>query len=59
MPPASRFGAFLVFTGVKMWWAGGQEPDLDSNPALRWINRHLAVSPRYDGELLQLMSPRK
>jgi len=35
---------------VKMWWAAGQEPDLDSNPALRWINRHLAVSPRYDGE---------
>jgi len=21
------FGAFLVFTGVKMWWAAGQEPD--------------------------------
>jgi len=44
------FGAFLVFTGVKMWWAAGQEPDLDANPALRWINRHLAVSPHYDGE---------
>src|SRR5690606_20886720 len=24
------FGAFLVFTGVKMWWAAGKEPDLDS-----------------------------
>ena len=23
------FGAFLVFTGIKMWWAAGQEPDLD------------------------------
>ena len=44
------FGAFLVFTGIKMWWAAGQEPDLDSNPALRWINRHIKVSPRYDGE---------
>lgn len=44
------FGAFLVFTGIKMWWAAGQEPDLDSNPALRWINRHVKVSPRYDGE---------
>jgi len=29
------FGAFLVFTGIKMWWAAGKEPDLDSNPALR------------------------
>ena len=23
------FGAFLVFTGIKMWLAAGQEPDLD------------------------------
>jgi len=44
------FGAFLVFTGIKMWWAAGQEPDLGSNPALRWINRHMKISPHYDGE---------
>ena len=35
------FGAFLVFTGVKMWWAAGQEPDLDRNPALNWVRRHI------------------
>src|SRR5690606_32527349 len=23
------FGAFLIFTGFKMWWATGQEPDLE------------------------------
>jgi len=44
------FGAFLVFTGVKMWWAAGQEPDLDNNPALRWINKKMKISPNYDGE---------
>jgi tellurite resistance protein TerC len=44
------FGAFLVFTGVKMWWAAGQEPDLGSNPALQWINRKFKISPSYDGE---------
>ena len=44
------FGAFLVFTGVKMWWAAGQEPDLGNNPALRWINKHMKLSPNYDGE---------
>jgi tellurite resistance protein TerC len=44
------FGAFLVFTGVKMWWAAGQEPDLDNNPALRWINRRMKIAPSYDGE---------
>jgi tellurite resistance protein TerC len=44
------FGAFLLFTGVKMWWATGQEPDLEANPALRWIRRHMKISPDYDGE---------
>ncbi|SFF44750.1 tellurite resistance protein TerC [Fontimonas thermophila] len=46
------FGAFLVFTGVKMWWAAGQEPDLESNPALKWIRRHFRIAPHYDGERL-------
>jgi tellurite resistance protein TerC len=44
------FGAFLVFTGIKMWRAAGQEPDLESNPALRWVRGHLQISPNYDGE---------
>lgn len=44
------FGAFLLFTGIKMWWAAGQEPDLDSNPALGFIRKHMKISPDYDGE---------
>ncbi|MFZ9966790.1 MAG: TerC family protein [Steroidobacteraceae bacterium] len=44
------FGAFLVFTGVKMWWATGQEPDLEANPALKFVRRHMKISPDYDGE---------
>ncbi len=44
------FGAFLVFTGAKMWWAAGQEPDLEGNPALHWVRRHMKISPDYDGE---------
>lgn len=47
------FGAFLVFTAIKMWWAAGQEPDLESNPALRWIRRHVRVAPHFDGERLR------
>ncbi|MBP6734652.1 MAG: hypothetical protein KAX51_08650 [Chromatiaceae bacterium] len=38
------FGAFLVFTGVKMWLATGQKPDLEANPALRWIRRHIKIA---------------
>jgi tellurite resistance protein TerC len=44
------FGAFLVFTGVKMWRAIGQEPDLESNLALKWIRRHMRIAPQFDGE---------
>jgi len=44
------FGAFLLLTGIKMWWAAGQEPDLESNPALKLLRRVLPVSPQFDGE---------
>jgi len=44
------FGVFLIFTGIKMWWAAGQEPDLESNPALKWIRKHVRIAPDYDGE---------
>jgi tellurite resistance protein TerC len=44
------FGAFLVFTGVKMWWAAGQEPDLDNNPALNFLKRRIRIAPDYHGE---------
>ena len=44
------FGAFLVFTGLKMWWAAGQEPDLEANPALKWLRRKMKIAPGYDGE---------
>ena len=44
------FGAFLILTGVKMWWAAGQENDLESNPALKLLRRIMPVSKGFDGE---------
>ena len=44
------FGAFLILTGVKMWWAAGQEPSLEDNPALKLLRRVLPVSQHHDGE---------
>jgi len=44
------FGAFLLLTGIKMWWAAGREPSLDDNPALKLLRRLLPVSRHYDGE---------
>jgi tellurite resistance protein TerC len=44
------FGAFLLLTGIKMWWAAGKEQDLDANPALKLLRRVLPVSKGFDGE---------
>jgi len=44
------FGAFLILTGIKMWWAAGQEPDLNNNPALKLLRKWMPVSQNYDGE---------
>ena len=44
------FGAFLVLTGAKMLWMADQEPDLASNPLLRWLRGHLRVTDGLHGE---------
>ncbi|WP_255680733.1 TerC family protein [Azonexus sp. R2A61] len=44
------FGAFLLITGIKMWWFADQEPDLDNNPLLRWLRRHMKVTEQLHGE---------
>ena len=49
------FGAFLLFTGWKMWFSAGQEPDLETNPALRWMRKHLRLLPDYAGNAMSVM----
>ncbi len=44
------FGAFLVLTGIKMWWAADKEPDLESNPALKLLRKIMPVGKHFDGE---------
>ena len=46
------FGAFLLFTGWKMWFAAGQEPSLDDNPALKFMRKHLRITHEYNGNRL-------
>lgn len=46
------FGAFLLFTGWKMWFAAGEEPSLDNNPALKFMRKHLRISHEYNGNRL-------
>jgi tellurite resistance protein TerC len=49
------FGAFLVFTGIKMLRSANEEPDLEANPVLRWIQNHLPLTRRFEGSALRLM----
>jgi tellurite resistance protein TerC len=44
------FGAFLLVTGVKMWWFADEKPDLEANPIVRWLRRHLRVTTAFEGE---------
>jgi tellurite resistance protein TerC len=44
------FGAFLLFTGVKMMFSHEeQHPDLSNNPLLRFLRRHLRVTDELHG----------
>lgn len=43
------FGAFLVFTGVKMLVTVGQEPNLEENRINRFIRRHFRVTEGFEG----------
>jgi tellurite resistance protein TerC len=38
------FGAFLLVTGIKMWWFANEEPDLASNPVLKWLRGHMKIT---------------
>lgn len=44
------FGAFLVLTGIKMLLVTGKQPDLGSNPLLRWLQGHLPLTRELHGE---------
>lgn len=42
------FGAFLIYTGIKMGRAGeGDEPEIDNNPLLKLTRRFLRITPEY------------
>ena len=44
------FGAFLLFTGIKMLVAVDEEPDVANNPVLKFARKHLRVAEGDHGE---------
>ena len=51
------FGAFLLITGIKMWWFADEKPDLANNPLINWIRRHIKVSDQLHGESFFIRRP--
>ncbi len=41
------FGAFLVYTGVKLFRSSDSEVDPENNPVLRWVRKVIPVTPDY------------
>lgn len=44
------FGAFLLFTGVKMAWSKEDEAALGEKPLVRWLRGHLRLTDDLHGE---------
>ena len=44
------FAAFLIVTGIKMLFWGGEKTDLSQNPVLRFMRRNFRVTDRLHGE---------
>lgn len=49
------FGAFLVFTGVRMFLHAGETLDFENNGLLKWMRRHLRLTPELHGEQFWVM----
>jgi tellurite resistance protein TerC len=44
------FAAFLIATGIKMLFAGDKPMDVAANPAVKFISRHMRVTPELHGQ---------
>jgi tellurite resistance protein TerC len=50
------FGLLLLATGVKMLIFADKQPDLEANPALRWMRKHMKVTDNFHGERFFIIS---
>lgn len=44
------FGLFLLLTGLRMLFAAKHEPEVEKNPVLGWMRRHLKITRGLRGE---------
>ncbi|MFA5596158.1 MAG: TerC family protein [Pusillimonas sp.] len=51
------FGAFLVFTGIKMWFMADSQPDMAKNPVLNFVKRHMRLTDQLHGNAFWVKQP--
>ena len=51
------FGAFLIFTGIKMWIIADHMPDIANNPLLKFLKRHMRVTDGLRGNAFWVREP--
>jgi tellurite resistance protein TerC len=51
------FGAFLIFTGVKMWIVADNMPDIATNPLLKFLKKHMRVTEGLRGNAFWVREP--
>lgn len=44
------FGAFLIFTGIKMFFAGDEKIEPEKNPAVTLLRRFMPITKDYEGQ---------
>jgi tellurite resistance protein TerC len=44
------FGAFLIFTGIKLLFVGEEKIEPEKNPAVRLVRRFVKITPEYQGQ---------
>ncbi|OCH98075.1 hypothetical protein A8135_13010 [Legionella jamestowniensis] len=44
------FGAFLLFSGIKLFWVAEKEPSLEKNWLLFWMRKHLRITDNFHQE---------
>jgi tellurite resistance protein TerC len=51
------FGAFLVFTGIKMWIIADHMPDIANNPLLKFLRSRMRITEKVEGNQFFVHKP--
>jgi tellurite resistance protein TerC len=51
------FGAFLIYTGIRMLFFDSDKEDVEENKLLIWMRKHMLITPQFHGRKFFVMQP--